>query len=172
MAAENRDFAVVNGGATTPVPPSSPPPPQGPSRDDEVSLAYYLNVLSDGRWLIFVALALAALGLVAYLAAATPVYESDILLQIEQRRQGGAEALTDLPTALAGPQSQADTEIEILQSRRLLGGVVDALNLDTSVTPVYFPVVGRAWARRTPERCRPRPRSGSRAIPGEGTGWS
>ena len=76
-----------------------------------------------------------------------PVYESDVLLQIEQRRQGGGQALSDLPTLLAGPQSQADIEIEILQSRMLLGSVVDALNLDISASPVYFPVIGRAWAR-------------------------
>ncbi len=148
MAGETREFAVVNGGATTPSAPPPAPPPHAPARDDEVSLAYYLNVLWEGRWLIVGALVVAALGLVAYLAMATPVYESDVLLQIEQRRQGGAQAFADLPTALAGPQSQADTEIEVLQSRKLLGSVVDALNLDVSATPVYFPVIGRAWARR------------------------
>jgi tyrosine-protein kinase Etk/Wzc len=124
------------------------PRPGALGPQDEVSLlASYLNVLWEGRWLIAGALAAAALGLVAYLVIATPIYESDVLLQIEQHRQGSAQALSDLPTALAGPQSQADTEIEVLQSRKLLGGVVDALNLDVSVSPVYFPVIGRAWAR-------------------------
>jgi tyrosine-protein kinase Etk/Wzc len=147
MAGESREFTVVNGGATTPaVPPA--PPPQAPGQDDEVSLAYYLSVLWEGRWLIVGALALAAFGLVAYLATAERIYESDVLLQIEQRRPGGAQAFSDLPTALAGPQSQADTEIEVLQSRRLLGSVVHSLNLDVSVTPIYFPVIGWAWARR------------------------
>jgi tyrosine-protein kinase Etk/Wzc len=70
-----------------------------------------------------------------------------MLIQIEQRRQGGGQALSDLPTVLAGPQSQADTEIEVLQSRMLLGSVVDALSLDISATPSYFPIIGRAWAR-------------------------
>jgi tyrosine-protein kinase Etk/Wzc len=147
MAGENREFTVVNGGVTTPA-IAPPPPPPAPGRDDEVSLAYYLGVLSEGRWFIVGALAAAALGLFFYLATATPIYESDVLLQIEQRRQGGAQAFSDLPTALAGPQSQAETEIEVLQSRRLLGNVVDGLHLDVSVTPVYFPVIGRAWARR------------------------
>jgi tyrosine-protein kinase Etk/Wzc len=124
------------------------PPPGEPGTSDEVSLlASYLNVLWDGRWLIAGAIAAAAVGLVTYLAIATPIYESDVLLQIEQHRQGGTQALSDLPTTLAGPQSQADTEIEVLQSRKLLGGVVDAMNLDVSVTPVYFPVIGKAWAR-------------------------
>ncbi|MGA8891060.1 MAG: polysaccharide biosynthesis tyrosine autokinase [Anaeromyxobacteraceae bacterium] len=145
MAGENREFAVLNGGATTPAQPPAPPP--APPREDEVSLAYYLNVLWEGRWLIAGALALSGLALVAYLAIATPIYETDILIQIEQRRQGASAALTDLPTALAGPQGQADTEIEVLQSRKLLGSVVDGLHLDVSASPVYFPVVGRAWAR-------------------------
>jgi tyrosine-protein kinase Etk/Wzc len=124
------------------------PRPEALGLPDEVSLlASYLNILWEGRWLIAGALAAATLGLVAYLVIATPIYESDVLLQIEQHRQGSAQALSDLPTALAGPQSQADTEIEVLQSRKLLGGVVDALNLDVSATPVYFPVIGKAWAR-------------------------
>lgn len=147
MAGENREFAVVNGGPTPSATPPVPPPPSS-RQDDEVSLAYYLNVLWEGRWLILGAIVAAALVLLAYLATATPVYESDVLLQIEQRRQGGAQALSDLPTALAGPQSQADTEIEVLQSRKILGTVVDKLELDVTVTPRYFPVIGYAWARR------------------------
>ncbi|HET8724078.1 MAG TPA: Wzz/FepE/Etk N-terminal domain-containing protein, partial [Anaeromyxobacteraceae bacterium] len=147
MPGETRDFAVVSGSpAASPAPPPAGPPPA--HRDDEVSLAYYLNVLWEGRWLILGAVAIAGLGLAAYLVTATPQYSSDVLLQVEQRRQQGAQALTDLPTALAGPQSQADTEIEVLQSRKLLGAVVDELNLDVSATPVYFPLVGRAWARQ------------------------
>ena len=170
MAGENREFAVVNGGATTPTQPPAAPPPQAPSGGDEVSLAYYLNVIWEGRWLILGALALATFGLLAYIATATPEYQSDVLIQIEQRRQGGAQALTDLPTALAGPQSQADTEIEVLQSRRLLGNVVDALNLDVTVRPVYFPLVGWAWARRHAGRQARRPRPlAFRATPGEGS---
>jgi tyrosine-protein kinase Etk/Wzc len=145
MAGENREFTVTNGGATTPnVPPALPP--KSPGKRDEDSLA---NVLREGRWLIVGAFLASALVLLAYLAIATPLYESDVLFQIQERRQGAAaQALADLPTALAGPQSQADTEIEVLQSRRLLGSVVDSLSLDVSVTPVYFPVIGHAWARR------------------------
>ena len=144
MAAGKREFALMSGGAPAPVVPPAQPPP---TRDDGGSIAYLLNAAWEGRRLIVGALATSALALIAYLAIAVPVYESDVLLQIEQRRQGGGQALSDLPTLLAGPQSQADIEIEVLQSRMLLGSVVDALNLDISASPVYFPVIGRAWAR-------------------------
>jgi tyrosine-protein kinase Etk/Wzc len=144
MAGENRELAVVNGGATTPAGPPVPPPP---ASVEGGSLAFFLDAVWEGRRMVLGALVAAVLGLVAYLAIARPVYESDMLIQIEQRRQGGGQALSDLPTALAGPQSQADTEVEVLQSRMLLGSVVDALNLDVSATPVYFPIIGRAWAR-------------------------
>jgi tyrosine-protein kinase Etk/Wzc len=144
MAGEKQEIAAMNGGATTPAGPPATPPPA----PEVGSIAYLLNAVWEGRRLIAGALVASALGLVAYLAIARPIYESDVLIQIEQRRQGGGQAISDLPTALAGPQSQADTEIEVLQSRMLLGGVVDALNLDVSATPVHFPFIGRAWARR------------------------
>jgi tyrosine-protein kinase Etk/Wzc len=124
---------------THPQPPSLAPLGGGDPGQEagNISLAFYLNLLWEGRWLIAASLAAAALGLVAYLTLATPIFESDVLLQIDERRQGAAaEAFSDLPTALAGPERRVDTEIEVLQSRRLLGSVVDALNLDVSVTPV------------------------------------
>ena len=73
MAGENREFAVVNGGATTTTPTQPPaPPPQAPQGGDEVSLAYYLNVIWEGRWLILGALLLAGAAHFAYIATATP----------------------------------------------------------------------------------------------------
>lgn len=119
------------------------------SADGEAaSLVHSLGVLWEGRWLILGALFAAALGLAAYLLFATPTYEADLLLQVEERPQNAATAWTDLPTALAGPQSQADTEIEVLRSRTLLESVVEELNLSVSVTPRTFPVVGRAISRQ------------------------
>jgi len=144
MPAENREFAVVRGGAT----PSTVSPSAPPSAPEEGgALAYLLDAAWEGRRLVVAALAVAVLGLAGYLLLVKPTYESDVLIQIEQRRQGG-QALSDLTAILGGPQSQADTEIEVLQSRLVLGSVVDGLGLDLLATPRRLPVIGAAWARR------------------------
>jgi tyrosine-protein kinase Etk/Wzc len=148
MGNNNREFAVLDGGATNSPAPSTPPP-NLPGREEESSLSTLLAILWDGRRLIAAALVLAAIGLVAYLVVATPIYESDVLIQIQERRPGSAtEAFSDLPTALSGPQSQAETEIEVLQSRRILGNVVDSIGLEITALPRYFPIIGYAFARR------------------------
>ncbi|ACG75611.1 capsular exopolysaccharide family [Anaeromyxobacter sp. K] len=128
--------------------PAPPPEPAyaGDADGDEVSLAEYLDVLVQGRWLIAGAAAVALACGVAYALLATPVYRSDALVQVEDKK-GGTGALGDL-SALFSEASPAETEMEILRSRSLVGSVVDALKLEISAEPRRFPVVGRFLARR------------------------
>jgi tyrosine-protein kinase Etk/Wzc len=51
-------------------------------------------------------------------------------------------------TSMLSSASPADTEIEIIRSRMLVGAVVDELHLDVVAQPRFFPVFGRAIARR------------------------
>ena len=58
--------------------------PAAPGHDQgTASLSFYLEAISQGRWLIVGALAVAALGLAWVLATQTPLYEADILLQVD-----------------------------------------------------------------------------------------
>jgi tyrosine-protein kinase Etk/Wzc len=113
---------------------------------DEVSLREYLDVLVAGRWIVALAVAVALAGGVAYALLATPVYRSDVLLQVEDKK-AGAGLLGDLSAAF-GEASPAETEIEILRSRSILGAVVRELGLDVEARPRRFPLVGAAVARR------------------------
>ena len=47
-----------------------------------------------------------------------------------------------------GGDTPSESEIEVLKSRFVLGEVVKAEHLDIIVTPVYFPIIGQAIARR------------------------
>jgi tyrosine-protein kinase Etk/Wzc len=115
-------------------------------QDDEIDLLALLGTLWDGRWLIIgVTLAFAVFG-VAYALLKTPIYQANALIQVEDK-QGGLPGMENLSGLLESP-SNAETEIQLIKSRRVLGKVVDNLNLDIVVTPNYFPVVGEAIARR------------------------
>jgi tyrosine-protein kinase Etk/Wzc len=124
------------------------PPPEAfdPGDGDEVSLGEYLDVLLKGRWIVAASVALALAAGVAYALLAPPIYRTDALVQVEDKK-GGMGGLSDL-SALMGESSPAETEIEILRSRALVGAVVDALRLDLVARPRRFPLLGGAIARR------------------------
>ncbi len=119
-------------------------PPQGD--DAEPSLREYVDAVIEGRWIVAgaAALALAAGAAAAFLE--TPVYRSDALVQVEDRK-GDGNFLADLSGAF-GDASPAETEIEVLRSRAMLGAVARELRLDVVATPRRFPVLGAALARR------------------------
>lgn len=132
--------------ALEPVPPPPPLDPRLDDGDDEVSLAEYLDVLVRGRWIIAACAALALVLGVAYALLATPVFRADALVQVEDKKAGLA-GLSDL-SSMFGEASPAETEIEILRSRSVVGAVVDELGLEVEAEPRRFPLLGGAVARR------------------------
>lgn len=118
-----------------------------PQQDnDEIDLMALFGNLWDGRWIVIAVTALfTAIG-VFYALIQVPVYQANALIQIEESR-GGLPGMEEV-SQLFESSSSAGTEIEIIKSRRVLGGVVDALNLDIATTPNYFPVIGEAMAQR------------------------
>lgn len=109
------------------------------------SLADHVRTVLHHRGFVAALTSTAVLLAGAYALLATPVFRADTLLQIEARTKGFA-GLEGVSPALS-EKNQADTEIEILRSRTVLGSVVDRLNLTLEVAPRTFPVVGRAMLR-------------------------
>jgi tyrosine-protein kinase Etk/Wzc len=135
---ENRFMA-----AEPTVPIAQPPPPLEES--DGGSLHEYIGTLLASRGLVLsIALGAVVLGLL-YAKLATPIYRSDTLIQVEEKKKGIA-GLEDI-AGVFPTESAADTEIEILRSRSLLSDVVEKLRLDVVAVPRRFPIVGAAIAR-------------------------
>lgn len=114
--------------------------------DDEIDLMALVGTLWDGRWLILVITFACTLLGAMYAVLQPPVYRANTLIQVEEK-QGALPGMEDLSGLLESP-SNADTEIQLIKSRRVLGEVVDALHLDIVTTPNYFPVIGATVARR------------------------
>ncbi len=114
----------------------------GPPKD-EIDLVHYLDVLLASRWLILsIAAVVLALG-VAYAFLARPVYQADILVQVEDSPTSANSLLGDVST-LFDVKTQATAEIEILRSRMVVAKAVDNLRLYILAKPNYFPFFG-AW---------------------------
>jgi tyrosine-protein kinase Etk/Wzc len=122
-------------------------------RGEIVTLAQLVRTLVAARWTIAGALAVALAAAGAYVFVAHPVYQSDVLVQVDLRpeRLPGVEQMASLfgaPHGYATEDRTVDTEIEVLHSRQVLGAVVDELQLDVVAHPRTLPVIGDAIARR------------------------
>lgn len=117
---------------------------------DEIDLGRLVGELIDHRKLIISVTALFTLVALLYALFATPIYQADALLQVEQK-QGNA-ILSSLSQMLPDSQPQSAPEIALLQSRMILGKTVDDLNLQARVEQDYFPLFGKGWARLTGQK--------------------
>lgn len=120
--------------------------------NDDVSLSRYFDVLVANRRLVgAIAGSVLALG-AAYAFIAPSVYQADILVQVEdsiptsnsKSPLGDVSSLFDVKTETTG-------EMEILQSRMVVGKAVDDLHLDISARPKRFPLIGE-WLGRQARR--------------------
>lgn len=103
--------------------------------DDELDLSRLWGVLVDGVWWIVAATVAFALGGTAYTLLATPIFQADALLQVEDEN-ASLPGLSDL-TEMFGSEGSASAEIEIVRSRMVVGDVIDTLKLDIFVKPEH-----------------------------------
>lgn len=127
------------------------PAPAALDDDDSINLLDLLDVVIEQRWIIAAVTAAALVVGGGYALTATPIYEANTLIQIEDVKgnpMGEAGSLFDI-------KSPATAEIEILRSRLVVGQAVSNLQLDLSVAPKYLPVLGQWLSHRASEPSNP-----------------
>ncbi|MEJ5990741.1 polysaccharide biosynthesis tyrosine autokinase [Ramlibacter sp. PS3R-8] len=129
--------------------PSAQPVPE----DDGIDLAEYWDILVDNRWLIagITALAIGAGGAYAFLKS--PVYESNLLIQVED--SSAAKSLLGDAADLFATKTAASAEMEILRSRMVLGQAVDNTLAYIDARPRYLPLLGKILSRGATELSEP-----------------
>ncbi|WP_427065124.1 polysaccharide biosynthesis tyrosine autokinase [Klebsiella pneumoniae] len=112
---------------------------------DEIDLGRLIGEFIDHRKLIISVTSLFTLLALVYAIFATPIYQADALIQVEQKQANAI--LSNLSQMLPDSQPQSAPEIALIQSRMILGKTVDDLNLQARVKEKYFPVFGRGLSR-------------------------
>ncbi len=115
-------------------------------QDDEIDLGALLGTLTDHRWLIIVVTAAFLAFSLVYALLATPIYQANALVQVEQQMPE-LPGLTAISQTLGTSTSDATTEIALITSRTVIGTAVSNLKLDLTVTPHRFPLIGNYIAR-------------------------
>ncbi len=115
--------------------------------DDSINLLDLLDVVLDQKKLIAAVTAAVMVVGGGYAITATPIFEANTLIQVEDSKGNPMGALMGEAGSLFDIKSQATAEIEILRSRLVVGQTVSNLQLDLSVTPKYLPLIGQWLAR-------------------------
>jgi len=133
---------------------------------DEIDLHQLYGALANSRWLIATVTGICVALSIAYAILSPPIYQSDVMIQVEQRAQMTALGTQSLGQMLSQP-SQDVTEIALLTSRMVIGKAVDDLRLDINAEPRRFPLIGDTIARHfkpTPEKPIASPLLGMRSY--------
>ena len=121
---------------------------QNRNNAEVIDLGRLLGLMLDNKWLITGITGFFAIAGVIYALCATPVYQADALVQVEQK-SGGIPGLSDVTDMLgSGGDSEAATEIELIKSRMIIGQTVDELNLDVKLAPEYPYGANKGLAKR------------------------
>ncbi|MBK0391981.1 polysaccharide biosynthesis tyrosine autokinase [Ramlibacter sp. CrO1] len=131
-----------------------PAPQQTADDGDEVNLLEYWDIIVDSRKLVGAISALALAAGLAYAYLATPVYESNLLIQVEDS-QTSAKSVLGEAASLFDVKTPATAEMEIIRSRMIVGRAVDKTLIHISARPKRLPVVGNWLSRRATELSNP-----------------
>ena len=114
-------------------------PSSAPSNNDEIDFGQQLHNLWLHKSKIATALIAGGLLGAVFSFASTPVYRADAMLEIETKQN---QILTEINNMLSNEPAPSEAEIELVQSRMVIGKTVDELQLDQEVKATYFPVFG------------------------------
>ncbi len=113
--------------------------------NDEIDIGRLFGTVLEARWWVLGITAVFALLAVIYALFATPIYKADALVQIEQN--AGNSLVNDISSALTNKPPASAAEMQLIQSRLVLGKTVEDLNLDIAVAKNTFWLFGAGWDR-------------------------
>lgn len=103
-----------------------------PQSDDEIDLGQLFGVLWFHKWKILGITGVFSILGVLYALTATPIYQADGMVEFANNKNQVLGELTDI---MAGQKTPADSEIDMIKSRRVLGKTVADLRLNVQVVP-------------------------------------
>ncbi|MEJ8854247.1 polysaccharide biosynthesis tyrosine autokinase [Variovorax robiniae] len=116
--------------------------------DDQLDFGHYFEALVAQKWLIAaITVLVLAIG-VAYAVLQRPIYESNLLIQVEDSEGGAAKSFLAEASSAFNVKTPSTAEMEIIRSRTVLSQAIDATKLDVVSSPKYVPLIGGWMARR------------------------
>lgn len=120
--------------------------------DDDINFASLLDTIISHKGMIASITSIVVLFGALYAFMGTPVYEANILVQIEDNADaaGAAKNLLGDISSMFEVKSSADAEIQLLGSRLVISRTVDQQKLYITAEPARFMLIGEWIARHIP----------------------
>lgn len=120
--------------------------------DSELGLGLrdIVSIIWAGKWWVILFVAVALVWAKVDLYREPNIYQANALLQVQQKNGSGGSGFSQIQQMaqmVTGGATPAQTEIEILKSRSIIGKAVRKLDLDIHARPLYFPYIGAPIAR-------------------------
>jgi tyrosine-protein kinase Etk/Wzc len=112
--------------------------------EEEIGLATYFDILWENRWLIAsIAFVVTLIG-ASYAFLAKPVYESNMLVHVEEEGQKESKNIVGDVSSMFDVKASAMSEMELVRSRSVVSRAIDNLRLYIHAEPKRFPLFG-SW---------------------------
>ena len=135
----------MNSALITPV-SNTPEPSLIFTDDSEDNLSAYVNLLLEQRWLIACVALLVTLGGALYAYLASPQYEANLLVHVEEKGQREPKNILGEAGSMIDYKTPAAAEVELLRSRLVISRAIDRLRLYIDARPDRMPVIGSLLA--------------------------
>jgi tyrosine-protein kinase Etk/Wzc len=120
-----------------------------PANEEELDIGRYVEVLTANKWLIAAITLVVFAGGVIYAALQRPVYEGNMVIQVEDTSGGTGKGILNEAGGLVDVKTPAGGEIEILHSRMIASQAAESTKLYIVAGPRYVPYIGGWMARRS-----------------------
>jgi len=127
---------------------------RGPDLPEAPDFGEWLANLWEDRYLLLGSVLLFILLGIFNVWTSTPIYRTEAMLQIQGKKAGASDAAFAKMENLLAEPFEAQAEIEILKSNKVLGRTLEALRLDIVAAPKLMPLVGTALMRGKPDAPR------------------
>ena len=124
----------------TSTPSTNPSNPES-ARSDEIDIGQLVGLLVDRWFMILSITTLFTVSGIFYAFSARPIFQADSLIQVEEEKQG-LDVAAMLGGELGTDGSTTKAEIEIIQSRMVLGDAVKRTGSDIVINANRMPLVG------------------------------
>ena len=131
----------MNTTLSTHVSPAAEPPLVFADHSEE-NLRDYLALLLEQRWLIACVALLVTLFGALYAYIATPQYEANLLVHVEEKGQREPKNILGEAGSMIDYKTPAAAEVELLRSRLVIARAIDKLRLYIDATPDRAPLIG------------------------------
>jgi len=113
-----------------------------------IDLRELLHDLIEQKWLVITIVFISLICGFIYLLNKTPVYKADVLIQVDSKQGTGVLGMLSQQFNMSSSAEDSSIQMALIQSRFILGPVVESLGLNITGMPYQLPIMGKFFPNK------------------------